>query len=56
MHWNMKIKLSNPNIGYSVVIRFEKPICDIGRAIARTIKIPLLKGMLKVCSKVLLME
>ena len=39
-----------------MVIRLEKPICDIGRAIASTINIPFLNGILKDCSKVLLIE
>ena len=34
----------------------EKPIWDIGKAIAKTIKIPFLKGILKVCSIDLLIE
>ena len=52
----MNIKLSIPKRGYSVEIKFENPICDIGKATAKTIKIPFLNLILKLCSNVLLIE
>lgn len=52
----MNIKLSRPKRGYSVEIKFEKPIWDIGSATAKTIKIPFLNLILKLCSSVLLIE
>ena len=52
----MNIKLSKPKSGYSVEIKFENPICDIGKATAKTIKMPFLNLMLKLCSNVLLIE
>ena len=52
----MNIKLRTPKRGYSVEIKFEKPICEIGKAIAKTIKIPFLNLILNVCSIVLLIE
>ena len=56
MHCVMKIKLKIPKRGYKVDIRFEKPICDIGKATANTINIPFLNLILNDCSRVLLIE
>ena len=52
----MNIKLNRPKRGYNVEIKFENPICDIGKATAKTIKIPFLNLILKLCSNVLLIE
>ena len=52
----MNIKLSRPKRGYNVEIKFENPIWDIGKATAKTIKIPFLNLILKLCSNVLLIE
>ena len=52
----MKIKLNNPNIGYSLVMRLPNPNWEIKRAIPKTIKIAFLNLILKDCSKVLLIE
>ena len=52
----MKIKLNNPNIGYSLVIRFPNPNWEIKRARASTINMDFLNLILNVCSKVLLIE
>lgn len=43
-------------MGYNFEIKFEKPICDIGKAIANTRNIPFLNSILKDCSNVLLIE
>ena len=52
----MNIKLKTPKRGYKVDIKFEKPICDIGKATVNTMNIPLLNFILKDCSRVLLIE
>ena len=51
---NERLKLKIPKRGYKVDIRFEKPICDIGKATANTINIPFLNLILNDCSRVLL--
>lgn len=52
IHWNIKIKLNSPNIGYSLVIRVPNPNWEIKRARLITIKIAFLNFILNVCSRV----
>lgn len=52
----MNIKLKTPKAGYKVEIKLVNPIWEIKRAKNRTINIPFLNLILKLCSKVLLIE
>lgn len=52
----MNTKLKTPNIGYSVEIKFENPINEIGSATIKTANIACLYFTLKLLVSVLLME